>query len=513
MIRKIPAVSLILAVLMILVLSPSWAEDVQVDREELARVGDQSIRFINYVGPHEFVNTLDQIRGIGRSLGESIDPARSGEASVGGKYRVLHIVSPEIPEGLDADIVILEPTAAVDHINNLRTILAGYLETAYGFAARDAYLVAEFVTYYNAVYRGDMDMARERYKEPVVASLTPEKMGLDTHYSNWAGKTEMLIPLRGPGIGRGDAAQVDTGAITDEAVIDEMRQEEDMGLDSRKDMVELREDELDEEQQALDERREDVERRDDQVTEELEDLEEKEQTTGLTSDEVDRRDELEEEKAAIDEEKDAIEEAQEDIDERTDDVMRMRDEIAEDENERLQDRDAEETFTSTPAERPVWFLLVDDEGDGIPFGRVVKYDLENGRRLAVSDVTAVRGRTLVKLPDSLLVIAGKEDGNSRVRPMLLDPNTLETQREGSHDVFPGSLMTVQGSDIYLITTENGEWRLGRFNTNLERSAVSDVAVEPWTSISFDGPSVFVQGSRGEVIRLSSSDLSEQERLR
>ena len=503
--------SFLIAVVIVLGATLSWAQEVSVDRDELASIGDQTIKFINYVGPHEFVNTLDQIRGIGRTLGESIDPGENGEASVGGKYRVLHIVSPDIEEGLDADIFILEPEAAVDHIANLRTIIAGYLETAYGFTSRDAYLLAEFITYYNAVYRGDLAMATQRYKAPVTDELTADKMGLDTHYSNWAGKTQMLIPLRGDGVrGEGAPPVVDTSAISDEQVIEEMRNEEDMGLDSRRDMVDLREGQIDEDQAALDERKADLEQRDEAVTGGLDELQTKEDSgETLTPAEEDRRVDLTEEKAAVEEEKAAVEEQQQKIDQRTEEVLNMRDDIAEDQNAQIQETGTEDTFTSAPAETPVWFLLVDDEGDGIPYGRVVKYNLDDGRRLAVSSVTAVRGRSMAILPDSLMVIAGKEGGNSKVHLMLLDRRTLETTREGVDDIFPGSLMTLRGSDIYLVTTLGNEWRLGKFNTSLGRTAVSDLAVEPWTSISFDGDSLFVQGDNGDILKLSASTLKEE----
>jgi hypothetical protein len=504
----------VLIALVFLAANVLWSEDVQVDRDELASIGDQSIKFINYVGPYEFINTLDQIRGIGRSLGDGINPEESGEFSVGGKYRVLHIVSPEIDSGLDADIFIIESGAAVDHINNLRTIIAGYLENAYGFSVRDSYLVAEFISYYNAVYRGDMQMVKDRYKEPVAAALNPEKIGLDTHYSNWPGKTQILIPLRAGSSVREDSSPVvDTGTITDQQVIDEMRKEDDQGIESRQDMVELRENEIDRDQAGLDEKREEIESRDEAIEEELSVISEKESSgETLTPEEEETKAALEEEKAAIEEEKAAVEEEQTQIDQRTEEVLQMRDDISEDKNKELEGESPEDTFTSAPQITPVWFLMVDDDGGGIPFGRVMMYNLIDGRRMAVSTVTAVRGRTMAILPDSLLVIAGKEGGNSKVRLMLLDQETLEVQKEGSDDVFPGSLLTVKGSDIYLVTTVDGEWRLGKFNTALERTAVSELAVEPWTSISFDGASLFVQGESGDILELSSSTLKEEGRL-
>ena len=525
MFRRI-VLQLVMPAALVLIAHAARSQELRVDRDELASIGDRSVQFINYVGPYEFTNTLDQIRDIGRALGSRIDARRSGEASVGGKYRVLHIVAPEIPEGLDADIFILDPDAAVDHIANLRTILAGYLETAYGFTSRDAYLLAEFATYYNAVHRGNSSMVQERYKEPVNRALSPVNIGLDTHYSNWPGKTEMLIPLRGALTGEGPP-RIDTGAISEPAVVDRMREENDMGIESRRGMVELREKELDEEQAALDERREDTERRAAELTREIEELSDGEEQSPPASaappsagdspespEKNQRLEELEAEKKAVEREQAAVEGRQREIDERTEDVMRMRDDIAEDENTIMErvETPPEDSFTSAEPLTPVWFLTVDNEGGGIPFGRVVKYNLDDGERLAVSEITAVRGRTLVLLPDSLLVIAGKNDGGSRVRPMLLDRDSLETRREGTHDIFPGSLITVQGSDIYLVTTEGGQWRLGKFNANLERQAVSEAAIEPFSSVSFDGASLFVQSSGGEIIKLSSSSLREEDRL-
>jgi len=44
------------------------------------------------------------------------------------------------------------------------------------------------------------------------------------------------------------------------------------------------------------------------------------------------------------------------------------------------------------------------------------------------------------------------------------------------------------------------------------TAVNEVAVEPRTSVSFAGASLFVQSSKGEILKLSASDLQEEARL-
>lgn len=505
--RKAPYFFIVVVPIM-LVTGVLNAQDTQVDRDELASIGNQSVTFINYVGPYEFTNTLDQIRNIGRSIGEQISPEKQGEASWGNKYRIIHVVDPGSPDKLDADIFILEGDAAVDHIVNLRHILAGYLETSYGISGRDAYLMAEFITYYNAVYRGDKTTVAKRYKQAVLRVLETEKIGLDTHYSNWAGQTQILVPLRSSS----KELKVDTDTISGQEVVEEMRQEEDRGIESREQMVELREKELDKEQESLNKQREKLERQDKTITQQLEKIEEKD---NLNSSEEQQKVALEEEKQSIESEKAAIREEQKDIDERTQNVLEMRDDIAEDKNDLLQEEKTQEKETPPPspvAINPVWFLSVDAQANGIPFGRVMKYNIENGEKLAVSKITAVRGRTLVLLSDDILIIAGKEGANAKVRPMLLDRDTLELKKEGSHNVFPGSLITVNNGNIYLITTADGEWRLGKFNTNLDMLAISESAVEPWSSVSFEEDFLFVQGEGRSILKLSTANLSEEARL-
>ena len=57
---------------------------------------------------------------------------------------------------------------------------------------------------------------------------------------------------------------------------------------------------------------------------------------------------------------------------------------------------------------------------------------------------------------------------------------------------------------------NGGWV--NFNSGLERTAVSEIAVEPWTSVSFDRSTLYVQGVNGEILKLSASTLQVQARI-
>ena len=50
---------------------------IEVDEEEIRRTSSMEIQFINYEGPHQLVNTVDEIKGIGYGL---VPAAENGSA-------------------------------------------------------------------------------------------------------------------------------------------------------------------------------------------------------------------------------------------------------------------------------------------------------------------------------------------------------------------------------------------------------------------------------------------------
>lgn len=220
----------------------------QVNTDELEK-GQGSVEFFNYEGPVTRIDSRAQIRGIGYTLGTAV---RSGSIRSGSESRYFVIHGASGPEGpqLEADIFGLGAAVGVDHIRNLRLIIQGYLEGAYNYTAQDADLLAQYITIYNAVYRGNWQYFSAAYKQSVLRYLTQDKAGLSVRFNEWPGKTLMIIPL---GIGTaGSLSAIDTTSISDAAVLDELRKDGDLGMDQRKDMVEFKEREAEEaEQEAL----------------------------------------------------------------------------------------------------------------------------------------------------------------------------------------------------------------------------------------------------------------------
>ena len=210
---------------------------IEVDQNELRQAENTPIEFINYTGPHAEIDTLRAIAEIGESLAGAAQRGRAGDLN---RYAVIHAVDPSVKTGLDADIMIIGSGARVDHINNVRVIIAAYLRKAYGYSEKDARTIAHFVTIYNAVYRGDMNMFKSKYKAVVVKNLTADKAGLALRYDEWPGKTQIVIPLSDQKYS-GTLSAIDTKSISDKNVVNKMREQDDKDIATRKDMIDLKE--------------------------------------------------------------------------------------------------------------------------------------------------------------------------------------------------------------------------------------------------------------------------------
>jgi len=226
------------------------AAALDVDETEVSSAQGQAIEFINYEGPHDVIETAESIRGIGRRLGSAIagGATRSGEI---GRYHVIHAVDPSVQAGFDADIIVIGEGARVDHVKNLRRIVAGFLEGAYGYSAKDADTLAVFITIYNAVYRGKLDYFGGKYKPVVMKELSASNAGLSVRWDEWAGRSRIVIPLTSRA-GTGVVGSIDTTPITDAPTVQSLKDESPTaGVEERMDVVDIKERGQDEEKAAI----------------------------------------------------------------------------------------------------------------------------------------------------------------------------------------------------------------------------------------------------------------------
>jgi hypothetical protein len=497
----------------------------QVDRGELQR-NLAPVTFYNNEGPQARVETREQIRQIGAVLGQAIR-ARQARTGANNRYFVIHSVTAPDGDKLDADIFGLGSSAGVDHIRNLRTIIQGYLQEAYGYSVRDAALLAEYITIYNAVYRGNWNYFSGRFKKPVVDNLNRDSAGLAVRYQDWPGKTLMLVPLNSSGL-----SSINTSAISDSRVVERMRTDDDKGIPQRQGMVDLKEREAAEarreaadkqeaaraetaavtrDRQALDEEQRQIER-------DRQRLEQERASGRVTDEEAARREaDLSRREADADKKSDALDQRESDLVAQRQEAARQEQFAEQKQDEARQDRESiardqqemiEQGVPPQGATQGVISLVI--ERADATNGRLVSIDPVTGQELRRSGLSTVYVRTLTFIDNKVLAIAGENRGGGAVRLIEINPRTLEMISQGDDDLHPGSLIWVNGSDLYIITANrDNTFSLGRFSANLTLQAKSKINIHPNAMVSVQQGFVLTQNKDGKSVLLNSRDLTEK----
>jgi hypothetical protein len=498
----------------------------EVDTGELEKA-QAPVVFISYEGPHVRIETLSQIRNIGYAAGAAVKGGSAGTGS-SGRYFVIHSVSSAEGDKLDADVLGFGVDVGVDHIRNLRLIVQGYLEGAYDYSPQDAALLSEYITIYNAVFRGNWDYFQSRYKGPVVQNLSPEKAGLSIRFDEWPGQTLMLIPLA---LGTpGSLSAINTSSLTASRVVDEMRQTEDRGIAQRKDMVNLKEREADEAGQRAAFQREAIAQEETRITRERAEVREerdaiaqerqtleRNQAAGRSPEEAKKAEgELEAREAALDRKEEELDRREQTTAEKREEAQKTEtfaeQKIAEAQEERTyiaRDQQAIIVQEDSPRISSPGIIGIRMINGTSPLGRIVRINAASGAELQASALDTVRPRTLTRAGDKILAVAGEDRGNGAVRLVEIDPDTLEMVKQGDDDIHPESLLWEQGGDLYALTREGNNLYLGRFNSGLVRQARSSVTVHPYAALNFQDGTILTQRADGQAVILNAGDLTER----
>ena len=544
----------VLLTIVMVVLTVGTLGTLELDQSELEQVEGADIDFENYEGPVDRIDTREEIRGIGRTLGAGVRTNRFG--TYGGRYTVRRVIGDASEPLRAADIIELNVDAGVDHIVNLRRIVSGYLQAAWDYSRTDADLVAKFVTIYNAVHRGDMQFFTERYRSDVVAYLEAERAGLATSYREWAGKTQIVVPIRDERE-PGDLDAVDPRQLIDSTVIAELRSRADLGIEDRKAIIEFIERVIEERREAIDEEREQIEREQeeiDQRQEEIEqeiaeaeddepEVEEAAPRPEPTVEEPDQEDEAEtpsdsgpeqrpvpeperepepepepvaepqeqpvddeaETEADTDDQptRDELETEQEELEEREEQLQDRREEL-DDEEEEIEDltEEVEDLYQDTAEDQEaadsgvqpteiVPFVLAADNGTY----ELAVVDL-NSVELAGEQTVPIVSPAFVSFQGGLLV-AHADSG----RMLLLDSTSLGVIAESDVAVVPGARIRVIGTSVFTVISEKGEFFVGEFDAQLVLQRRSAESVRRETDIVNRGDRLLVQGADGTLRRL------------
>jgi Borrelia P83/100 protein len=517
---------------LLLLLAGMLAYGLQVDKDELNKGQGSNIVFINYVGPHSRIDTLDEIFGIGRALGRNVGD-KTAEFTYAGRYRVIHAIGAADATLLDADIFVIEASAEVDDVTNIMRAVAGYLQAAYAYSQADAMVLARFVVYYNAVFRGDMKYLGSVYKGVVMGYLSPDNAGIGTKYTDWPGKTRMVIPLSG-GAQKGSLSAVGAGQLAAPKVIENLQSQPGKALPERKDLTELQQKGIEQGQQQVAGQQEKMQQEKQQLQAQTQALEQSKQTAaqaqaaasapGATPEqkqaaataqgEVQKQEQtVQGQQQAVQKQEQAVAAQQQQLDTSQKSVQQQRANIAADEQALIQQK--QQAAPPPAAVQPaapgqVLFIYAVAESPE-HFGKLVLIDRVSGKLLTQSDLNSVRGRMYVTVGGTLVVAAGRPDRNGAVRLVTLDPATLVVRQEGKDNLVPTTYLAASDPSVYAVLDSGQGAYLGRFDASAVLQAQSERKVDAATDIVVSGTEVYVQDDAGNILILNKDDLKEKKK--
>jgi len=515
------------------------AAALDVDKAEVSSTQGMTIEFINYEGPHDIIETADAIRGIGRALGTSIarGAARAGDMA---RYQVIHAVDPAVPTGLDADIFILGAGSKVDHIKNLRRIIAGYLEAAYGYSAKDADTLAVFITIYNAVYRGKLDYFQGKYKPVVLRELSAANAGLAIRWDEWAGASRIVIPLTGRA-GTGVVGSIDTTPITDKPTVESLKAESPTaGVTERRDVVDIKERDQEQEKAAIAAERDRIAREEAAVAAEKARLEAQQAAvaagttpagttpagatpageTPAAGDQAAKgadqqasiavSDKAKAEEAAVaardaqvEADKAALASREAAVAAKDAEIAADRTAIAADQKDAIKEQVA--AAAQQEANGVALFELVDPNA---PLSRIALVDLTSGKTLRRSTINTIRSATIVDAGDAYVAVAGQVTGSGgAVRLVRILKSDYANVTQGNDDVFADTMLWKYGTSIYAVTKQGSDWVIGRFDPATLELKARSAPVSRWTFLTQAAGKLVAQGPTGSFLVLDGDALT------
>jgi flagellar motor protein MotB len=326
----------------------------------------------------------------------------------------------------------------------------------------------------------------------------------------------MLIPL-GTGLG-GQLSAVDIGAINNDRVVEHFRQDPDMGIAQRQDMVDLLEREADAAAQQAAIIREAIQQEEERLAAEQQELAQQQQAIAQAQQQPgadqqalaqqqqavqQQQQELAQQQQALQEQADLAERHEEFAEQRTEQAQHDRQQIAED-MQLLIDMDPPPPIVVEGS-----ILGVSVLAQASSLGRIVRLDPSTGREILRSPLTTVNVRTINLVNNRLFAIAGENRGNAAIRIVEIDEYTLQMVSHGDDDIAPGSLLWLNGQDLFAVVSTGGNHYMARFNSNMVLQNRSTMTVHPFASVLFYGSSILTQRADGSAVLLNSQDMTER----
>ncbi|MFH0977435.1 MAG: P83/100 family protein [Spirochaetota bacterium] len=537
------------------------AVSLEVDIDEIKT---KPVRFINYEGKYDRPDSEADIGKIGQAL--SRDAKENERVRFYIKYSVIHAVSKEEPEKFSADIFSIDKDAKVGHIAMVRKITSAYLMSKYGYSSRNAETISLFLSYYNAIYRGNMGYFSGKYKTAVMKHVTANNAGISTKYTDWAGSTKMLIPLT-EAAQKGKLDAIAPEIISDKKVRKEVSRDE-KNIPARKDMAGIKERVLEKEKKELEEKKQEVKKEAGKIEQEKKPVEEKkteivkkeeqlkkekEEAKKIAEPEKrkEKESEIEKKEKQIEKEKAEAKKKEEEIakkeieakkeekkiaeketkiTEREKELQKEKKEIERDElkrdiakepekvqaklEEKAKELDKrEDAIRSKEPDKNIYanklyYLKIKEYLDGGHYNNEMNMiDASTMKVMFKSPVEFICGSRYDVFSGGVVVITHRGSHTMGHRLTLMDRETLKATANGDDNIFWRSFIEIRDGFIYVIVNDKGKYHLGRFDGNLKLVAKSKEDISEDTFISFFEDKIYINRLDKTIVALKKDDLS------
>ena len=547
------------AIAYLLTAAPGTGLEVDVDEIRTKR-----IEFINYRGHYKKADPIREIDKIGRDLAR--EARNRGRAGFHMKYSIIEAISKEEPDKFSADIFSIDKDARVGHIDAVRRITTAYLMERYGYSRKDASTVSLFLSFYNAVHRGDTGYFVTKYKTVVMKNIAANNAGISTKYWEWAGATKMLIPLTERDQ-KGKLDTVDHDLISDKKTIDQLRTD-DKNLKDRENMADLRDKKLEKDKTELKEEKKKIEEEKKKTDIEKKDLEkkkeetrkkeevlkkEKEETKKIIDQDKrkEKEKEIEKKEKKLDEEKKETKKKEEVIQKKEETIKKKeqavpekekkiakREESLKEEKKQIEKDELKKEIKEDPEKAKKKLeekekeldkredKLRDEKLDKNIYGTrlyymKIKEYLEGGhynndmymigaatrKVLFKSPVENICGSRYDVFSGGVVIITHKGSHTAGHRLTLVDKDTLAAKIFGADDVFWRSFIEIREGFIYAITYDGGKFYLGKFDSGLKLVAKSREEISENTFLSIWDDYIYINRQDKKIIVLNKNDLT------
>jgi myosin heavy subunit len=338
--------------------------------------------------------------------------------------------------------------------------------------------------------------------------LTPEAAGLSTNYRDWPGKTQIVIPLFDPT--NGGLSTVDTGVISDEQVIEILREEPDMGIPAREDLADLKDREADQAEERAQVARERAEEAAQQVIEEQEALrgEQEKLSDAIADASVDRNTgtpdaekeaAVKEQAAVTKEQTEALKEAEAEVKEAKQETQ-AQEELAETKREEAANDRAE--IQKDMQQLVVYVLHVVD--NSTLHSKLAKVNSGTGAVISESEIRTIRSRTIFPVGENFLAITGE----SPSKLVFIDNVNMQIIKESDETVAENAMLVSDGTYFYTVISANNAWVLAKYDAALQVQCTSSISVAPETALTITRSVIGANTTNGSIRLFKLEDLTE-----